>query len=115
MPKFLKELLAVLGKTLLALVLLFGLFLGYAAFSERSASGKAEDFCRAIAPGSATSALLDSAISHGADTVHTKWFQSDGLDHLPVIFSGATPLSRHTCWVKAKQGRVVSSHVVYLD
>ncbi|WP_457098146.1 hypothetical protein [Lysobacter sp. P5_B9] len=115
MPKFLKGLLAGLGKALLALVLVFGLFVGYAAFSERSASGKAEDFCRTTVPGSATAALLDSAISHGADTVHTKWYQSDGQDQLPVTFSGATPLSRHICWVKAAQGRVVSSRVVYLD
>ena len=115
MPKFLRELLLGLGKALVALILVFGLFLGYAAYSERAATGKAEAFCQTITAGSDASTLLDSAIAHGADTVHTKWFRTDDQDQLPVTFSGATPLSRHICWVKAAEGRVVSSRVVYLD
>jgi len=115
MPRFLKDLLLGLGKALIALVLVFGLFLGYVAYSEHSASDKAEAFCQTISAGSDASALLPSAISRGADTLQTKWLRTDGQDQLPITFSGATPLSRHICWVKVENGRVVSAHVVYLD
>ena len=115
MPKFLKDLLLGLGKASVAIVLVFGLFLGYIAYSEHSASGKADAFCQAIAAGSDASALLSSAAAYGADAVHTKWSRLDGQDQLPITFSGATPLSRHICWVKAANGRVVSARVVYLD
>jgi hypothetical protein len=100
---------------LLALVLVIGLLLGYAAFAERSASRKADDFCQAVLPGSTTSRLLDSATAHGADTRQTRWYTAQGQDHLPVTFTGFTPLSRHICFVTAAQGRVVSGRLVYLD
>jgi hypothetical protein len=116
MPKFLKDLLLGLGKALVALTLVFGIFLGYIAYSERSASGKVDDFCRPIAAGVDATHLAERAISLGADARHTKWYRdSKGYDQLSATFSGATPLSRHICWVTAVRGRVVSSRVVYLD
>lgn len=115
MSRFLKGLPLGLSKALIAFVLVFGLLLGYIAFSEHSASDKAEAFCKIIAIGSNASALRPLAIARGADPVHTKWLRTDGQDQLPVTFSGATPLSRYICWVKAENGRVVSTHVVYLD
>ena len=115
MPKFLKELLLGLGKALVALVLVFGLFLVYITYSEHVASDKAEAFCQAVVTGSKASDLLDSAIAQGADTMQTKWLRTDDQDQLSVTFSGATRLSRHICWVKAAKGFVVSTHVMHLN
>jgi type II secretory pathway pseudopilin PulG len=115
MHRHVKGLLLGLGRILVALILVLGVLLAYVSFSERSASKKADSFCSAVALGSDTSTLLEAAVSQGADRRHTRWFHADGHDQLPVTFSGATPLSRHICWVEAAQGRVVSSRVVYLD
>jgi hypothetical protein len=115
MAKFFRKFLIGLGKTLVALFLVFGLLLGYAAYSERSASGRAEAFCQTISAGSDASTLLRLAIAQGADTRQTRWVQDDAQDHLPVTFTGVTPMSRHICWIKAVKGRVVSARVAYLD
>ena len=115
MATFLKQFALGLGKAAAALVIVFGLFIGYIAYSEHSSSDKAAKFCRPIAVGSSISGIFERAISQGADTRQTKWFVADAYDQLPVTFTGATGLSRHICWISAKDGRVVSRKVVYLD
>jgi hypothetical protein len=116
MATFLKQFALGLGKAVVALVIVFGLFIGYVAYSERSSSDKAAEFCHPIAVGSSITGILERAISLGADDRQTKWLRdSDAYDQLPVTFTGATSMSRHICWVSAKDGRVVSRKVVYLD
>jgi hypothetical protein len=116
MATLLKQFALGLGKAIVALVVVFGLFIGYVAYSEHSASDKAAEFCRPIAVGSSNSGILERAISLGADKRQTKWFRTkDSYDQLPVTFTGATALSRHICWIEAKDGRVVSRKVIYLD
>ncbi|RYG85530.1 MAG: hypothetical protein EON58_22890 [Alphaproteobacteria bacterium] len=106
-----------LAKAFVAVVLVFGLFIAYVTYSENSASGRAETFCREISIGSATSEILDRAISLGADKRQTVWFKvpHDPNDQLPVTFTGTTGVSRHICWIAGKDGHVVSRKVVYLD
>jgi hypothetical protein len=116
MATSLKKLALRLGKTVVVLVIAAGLFLGYVVYSEHTAMERAAQFCRPIAAGFPTDGLADRAISLGAENRFTKWLRdADSLDQLPVTFSGATKLSRHICWITAKNGRVVSSQVVYLD
>jgi hypothetical protein len=116
MATFLKQLALGLGKAVVALVVVFGLFIGYVAYSEHSSSDKAAEFCRPIIVGSSISGVLEQAISLGADKHQTKWLRVTGAyDELPVTFTGATGMSRHICWISAKDGRVVSHKVIYLD
>lgn len=105
-----------LGKGVLALGLLLGLFIAYAAYSERMASGQAEAFCGAIAAGADMEGLLEQALGQGADARQTRWVAlAEGDVQLSATFAGASPMSRHICQVTARHGRVVGTALVYLD
>lgn len=105
-----------LGKAVLALVLLLGLFMAYSAYSERGASGKAEAFCGAIPAGADIEGLHEQALAQGADERQTRWTTLDaGEALLSVTFEGAPPFSRHICQVTSRQGRVARTELVYLD
>ena len=112
---FLKQLAIGLGKTALAIVLLFSLFAGYGFFAERSAKQKSAAFCASIKPGQNPAPLLELAIADGASDMQTRWGKTDGLDTLFVTYVGLPPFSRHMCLVQAKDGRVVSVKQSYLD
>jgi hypothetical protein len=112
---FLKKLALGLGKVILAICLVFGIFAAYGYFAERSASKKATAMCRSITPGSGSSALRDLAISDGASDFQTRWSKVEGVDTLFITYVGLPPFSRHMCLVTAKNGRVISAKQSYLD
>lgn len=113
---FLRKLARGLGKAVLALVVVLGLFIAYAAYSERGASGKAAAFCGAIPAGADAEGLHGQALAQGADARQTRWTPVDGGEaQLSATFVGAPPFSRHICQVTARQGRVVHTELVYLD
>src|SRR5690606_38421659 len=116
MPRFLEQFAKGLGKAVVAMVLVFGAFLLYISHSERTAADKADEFCGSVESGDTATGLREQALTLGANDHHTRWFKtSDGIDQLPVTFPGATPLSRHICWLTAKDGQVTSKHLTYLD
>jgi hypothetical protein len=98
------------GATLLVLALI-----AYATYAERSAEKKARSFCSDVKIGDRADRLLESAKSSGADERHTRWLQVPNEDRLlPVTFTGFTPISRHTCSVRASEN-VTSASYVYFD
>lgn len=113
---FFRKLARGLGKAVLALAVLLGLFIAYAAYSERGASGRAKTFCGAVPAGADAEGLREQALAQGADARQTRWTPLDGGDaQLSATFVGAPPFSRHICQVTARQGRVVRTGLVYLD
>lgn len=113
---FLRKLARGLGKAVLALAVLLGLFIAYAAYSERAVSGQVAAFCGAIAAGADAEGLHAQALAQGADARQTRWTPLDGGEtQLSATFVGAPPFSRHICQVTARQGRVVRTERVYLD
>ena len=98
------------GATLLVLALI-----AYATYAERSAEKKARSFCSDVKIGDRVDRLLESAKWSGADERHTRWLQVPNEDRLlPVTFTGFTPISRHTCSVRASEN-VTSASYVYFD
>jgi hypothetical protein len=110
---FLKKLAAGIGKTLLAICILFGLYVGYGLYADKSASAKAQALCSSLVPGSDVSSLRDRAIQDGAKLLG--WHKMDGYESLLITYVGAPPFSRFICQVKAKDGRLVSAELSYLD
>lgn len=107
-----KSCLKKLGKVALALVILASVLFAYMLYLENIASTQAKDFCSQIVIGSTVVGLVEKALVQGADE-HIKLFK--GQDELPIIFTGTPPFSRHICWVKVKDGRIISAKVVHLD
>jgi hypothetical protein len=96
-------------------VVLIAALATYAAYSENKAERSAIEFCASVRVGEDTETLLAKAKASGADEQQTRWITLTGEDPwLPVTFTGATPLSRHICSIKAK-GTIKSLHYVYLD
>lgn len=112
---FLKKLAAGIGKTLLAICILFGLYVGYGLYADKSASAKAQALCSSLVPGSDASSLRDRAIQDGAQRQLLDWRKMDGYESLLIIYVGAAPFSRFICQVKAKDGRLISAELSHLD
>ncbi len=112
---FLKKLALGFGKVLLALFLIFAIYVAYGVYAEKSASKKAAAMCASITRGADTSALRELAVSDGASELQTRWFKSDGLDALFITYIGLPPFSRYICVVKAEHGRVISAEQAHLD
>lgn len=112
-----------LGKLKVAMVQLATLFIllfialgGYAAYSENRAEKHANRFCADHKIGEEVKGLLEKAIAAGADERRTKWrtVQNED-DSLAVIFTGATPISRHICSIRAVDGKIKEIEYAYLD
>ena len=98
-----------------AAVLLVVAVLAYCSFAERSAEGKAREFCGALRVGMPVEALYAQAIAAGASERQTKWVKVpyDGA-WMGVTFTGALPLSRHVCSVQGSP-TLLRAYYVYLD
>jgi len=96
-------------------VVLVAVFVAYCAIAERSAEGKAREFCGGLQIGMSVGPLESRAFAAGASKRQTKWiflpYQSPAL---PVTFTGAFPMSRHMCWVQGSP-KLVKAEYVYLD
>ncbi|QDA56525.1 hypothetical protein [Thermomonas aquatica] len=103
------------SKAILAIVVLFAIFAGYGFFAERSAKKKAAAICASITPGQNPAPLRDQALADGASDFQTRWGKADGMDTLFITYVGLPPFSRHMCFVRAKDGKVVSAKLAYLD
>jgi len=104
------------GKTLLGLVAALGLLLAYATYAEHQAEQRAQAFCHPLAPGMDSTRLAEQAILQGADQRQTRWFrQEQGDEQLYATFTGMPPFSRHICRISARQGRLTSAELIYLD
>lgn len=105
-----------LGKTALGLVAALVLLLAYGTYAERQAEQRAQAFCRPLALGMDSTGLAEEAIGQGAEQRQTRWFrQEQGDDQLYATFTGMSPFSRHICRITARQGRLVSAELTYLD
>ena len=99
-----------------ALFLMLCVLVGYVEFSEFGAERKAREFCDRIKVGESTTGILERALEHGAGSHGTQWHKTEGEpDWMAVTFTGAIPLSRHMCWLKATDGKIASSEYVYFD
>ena len=97
------------------IVVVIAVLVAYAAYSEYKAERSAVEFCASVSVGEDAEKLLAKATASGADRQQTRWRTSTDEDPwLPVTFTGATPLSRHICSIKAK-GTIKSYHYVYID
>lgn len=104
------------GKVALWLIVALGLFLGYASYVERQAQHQAQTFCQALVAGMDSTHLAEQAIDQGADRRQTRWFRHEqGHEQLYATFTGMSPFSRHICQIKAKEGRILSIELLYLD
>ena len=115
MPRWLKRLLVGSAKIIVALVVVFGLLLGYGSYAEQSATRKASAMCSSIHIGDSTEDLRPRAIADGASEFQSRWFKADGVDMLYITYVGLPPFSRHMCVVRAQGGRVLSAKESYLD
>jgi hypothetical protein len=87
----------------------------YVAYAEHSAMRNATEFCASVSIGERADRLLERARASGADERKTRWFEPRYDDRsLSVTFTGAVPLSRHICSIKATNV-VTSAQYVYLD
>jgi hypothetical protein len=115
MPAFLKKFLVGIGKILAVLAVLFSFYVIYSIYAEGVAKRKSLAMCQSIAPNSETTGLRERALADGASEWQSRWHTSNGVDELTITYTGAPPFSRHICWVKAKNGRVLSVDLKYLD
>jgi hypothetical protein len=98
-----------------AALLLVGAFVTYCAMAEKSAERKARAFCGDLRVGASVADLQVRAVTAGASQRLTKWaYFEDGSAWLPVIFTGAFPMSRHICWVTGAP-KLETAKYVYLD
>lgn len=103
-------------RAVLILLGAFVLFFMYEGHTERVAEEKATAFCSTLSKGSSTDGLLERAMTAGADRRRTQWFHDDeGVDNLSVTYPAALPMNRMICWIKARNRRVVSTEVIFLD
>lgn len=112
---FLKKVAVGMGKVILALLFVFALYIAYGIYAEKSASRKAANICASVSPGDETSGLREKAISDGASEFQSRWFNNKGTDILFITYVGLPPFSRHICRIEAKEGRVISAKLTYLD
>lgn len=94
---------------------LFAIYVIYSLYAEKVATRKSLAMCHSIAAGSVTTGLRERALADGANEWQSRWLNMDGMDNLAITYTGAPPFSRHICWVKAKEGRVISAELTYLD
>lgn len=111
----LKKAALVLGGVLIALLVVVVLFAAYGIQAERAAARKADSLCASLSPGDEAGGLRDRAIAEGASERQTRWMSADGVDTLFITFVGIPPFSRHQCYVKAQDGRVISATRGHLD
>jgi hypothetical protein len=107
-----------ISRQLKVVAVLFGLFaiyVVYGLYAEKVAERKSLAMCHSIAAGSVTTGLRERALADGANEWQSRWHNLDGTDNLSITYTGAPPFSRHICWVKAKEGRVISAELTYLD
>jgi hypothetical protein len=98
-----------------AALFVVGVFVAYCAFAERSAERKARSFCGDLRPGVAVADLQVRAVTEGASQRLTKWaYPENESAWLPVVFTGALPMSRHICWVTGSPALETAKYV-YLD
>ena len=98
-----------------AALLVLGAFLIYCAIAEKSAERKARAFCGDLHVGASVADLQARALAAGASPRLTKWAHSENESAwLPVIFTGAFPMSRHICWVTGAP-KLETAKYVYLD
>lgn len=104
-----------IGKILAVLAVLFGIYASYSIYAEGVAKRKSAAMCQSIVPNSETTGLRERAVADGASEWQSRWHYSGGVDNMTITYTGAPPFSRHICWVKAKNGRVLSAEIKYLD
>lgn len=98
-----------------AALLVVGVFVTYCAIAEKSAERKARAFCGGLHVGASVADLQVQAVAAGASQRLTKWAYSENESAwLPVIFTGAFPMSRHICWVTGAP-KLETAKYVYLD
>jgi len=96
-------------------LLLVGAFVTYCAIAEKSAERKARAFCGDLHVGASVADLQARAVTAGASQRLTEWaYPENGSAWLPVIFTGALPMSRHICWVTGAP-KLEAAKYVYLD
>ena len=96
-------------------MILFTVLMAYAVYAEHSGEARAMEFCATVKIGENADAILERAISAGADMRQTRWRLPQNDDqYLPVTFTGVTPMSKHICWIRATTA-VKSFEYVYLD
>jgi hypothetical protein len=97
-------------------ILIAAALIAYAVYSENRAEKHANEFCDRLKVGQEVKGLLEHAVAAGADDRRTRWHtvQHDG-ESLPIVFTGATPISRHVCSVMALNGKLTQKEYVYLD
>ncbi len=104
-----------LARPVVAVALAALALLAYASYAERAAEARARAFCSGLSLGDAPESLLRKAAAAGAEARHTRWFRSEGQESwLPVTFTGAFPLSRHICSVRATSV-IQSAEYLHLD
>ncbi|WP_374353348.1 hypothetical protein [Chitinimonas sp.] len=90
----------------------------YCYFAEQYAHKRANDFCASVHINSSAEQVIARAVAAGAVQRYLKWrLGRNEYEHklLPVVFTGATPLSRHMCNIEARNKTVVGAHYSYLD
>lgn len=113
--KIFKRILKWIGVTLVMLLLLGILQIGWGIYREPIAKKQATDFCTAIKIGQSTDGIAERAIASGAEARLAKWsVQSDGIRVMRVTYIGMPPFSRHMCSIKATIS-VVSAEYQHMD
>ena len=98
------------------MIVLASLIVGYAVYAEHAGEKQADDFCQQIAPGVPTAGIRERTIAFGAMTKSVEWVKdAGGKEQMLAVFNRSTPISRHICSVNAKNGRVISKRISYLD
>jgi hypothetical protein len=97
------------------LLVLFAIYVIYGLHAEKAASSRSFAMCNSIVAGSATAGLRERALADGADERQSRWRMVGEAGELAITYIGMPPFSRHVCLVKAKDGRVVSAELGYLD
>jgi hypothetical protein len=116
------------GPILAAVGFVAALFIGYVAYVEVSARGRAEEFCLNTANGSSVEGLTVRAEAAGAADLNNpatwdggvkqeiRWVRlPGGNEGLPVTFLGFAAHTKHYCAVTARDGIVAFSVVDHLD
>jgi len=91
------------------------LLITYGWFSDYRAESKAREYCSEIKVGRDTTDIPQSAIAFGAEERRARWFSpKDEPSFFTAEFRGFL-MSRHICWIKAENGKVVDAHYVFFD
>jgi hypothetical protein len=102
---------------MLVVLVLFIALIFYCYITEKQAKAAAREFCDQTPMNASESETLSRALLTKAKKRPLKWYvdKNNKGKFLPVMFEGMSFLSRHTCFVQAMEGKVVSREYEYLD